>query len=94
MIEMNLFILLYLINFIKTLVIILVIYLGIRLFRRYVLPMLIDKGIKNMQEKMHQQQRHQERSDRDEGEVVIEKKRRKSKRSTDAGEYVDFEEID
>jgi hypothetical protein len=56
--------------------------------------MLIDKGIKNMQEKMHKQQRNQKRSERDEGEVTIEKKRKRGRRTTDEGEYVDFEEID
>ena len=91
---MNLFILLYIINFIKTLVIILVIWFGIRLFRQYVLPMLIDKGIKNMQEKMHEQQKQQQRSDRQEGEVTIEKKRSGKRYDDEKGEYVDFEEID
>lgn len=91
---MNLFILLYLVNFIRTLIIILVIWFGIRLFRKYVLPMLIDKGVKNMQEKMHRQQRQNERSDRSEGEVTIEKKRRNNKHGSNEGEYVDFEEID
>lgn len=91
---MKLFILLYLINFIRTLVIILAIYLGIRLFRRYVLPMLIDKGIKNMQEKMYDQQRQNQHPERPEGDVTIEKDRNRRKQKNDEGEYVDFEEVD
>ncbi|MFW6309749.1 MAG: DUF4834 family protein [Prolixibacteraceae bacterium] len=91
---MNLFILLYLVNFIRTLIIILVIWFGIRLFRQYVLPILIDKGVKNMQEKMRRQQRQNEHSSRSEGEVTIEKKRKNKKHGSDEGEYVDFEEID
>lgn len=91
---MNLFILLFLINFVKTLVIILVIWFGIRLFRQYVLPMLIDKGIKNMQEKMHEQQKEQQRSGREQGEVTIENRQHGKKHNDKKGEYVDFEEID
>jgi len=91
---MNLFILLYLINFIKTLVIILVIYYGIRLFTRYVLPLLIDKGMKNMQQKMHDQQREKQRSNRPEGDVTIENKKSQQKKDRGEGEYVDFEEVD
>ena len=91
---MNLLILLYLINFVRTLVIILAIYLGIRLIRRYILPMIIDKGIKNMQEKMHDQQRHQQKPHRPEGDVTIETPESNSRQRKDDGEYVDFEEVD
>ena len=91
---MTLFILLYAVGFIRTLLIIALIYFGLRFIKRYVMPMLIDKGIKNMQEKMQQQQRQQE-PQRPEGEVTIEKKQQKSGSSPqNKGEYVDFEEVD
>lgn len=91
---MNLFILLYLVNFIKTLIIILVIYFGIRLFTRYILPMLVDKGMKNMQQKMYDQQKQNQQSNRNEGDVTIQNKKTGNSQGKDEGEYVDFEEID
>jgi hypothetical protein len=92
---MDLLIILVLINFIKTLFIIVVIYYAIKLFSRYILPSLVDKGIKNMQQKMYDQQRQQQRSTRREGEVIIENNKKDTKNDTrNKGEYVDFEEVD
>ena len=92
---MILFILIYVFNFIRTLLIIAIIYYGIRLFTRYVLPLLVDKGIKNMQQKMQEQQRNNNRSGRREGEVTIEQNKNNQRNSSqNQGEYVDFEEVD
>ena len=91
---MNLLIILYLVGFVRTLLVIAVIYFGIRLFSRYILPMLVDKGVKNMQQKMQDQQR-QNRPRRPDGEVTIEKNRKDRRNSgQNQGEYVDFEEVD
>lgn len=91
---MTLFITLYLVGFARTLLIIAVIYFGIKLISRYVLPMLIDKGVKNMQQKMQNQQRQNEPS-RPEGEVTIEKNKSNTNNSAkNKGDYVDFEEVD
>ena len=54
---MNLLIILVITNFLKTLFIIVLIYYAIRLVTRYILPLLVDKGLKNMQQKMQEQQR-------------------------------------
>ncbi len=92
---MDLLILLYLTNFIRTLLIIVVVYYGIRLFSRYILPMLVDKGLKNMQQKMQDQQRQNNRSTRPPGDVTIEGNPQQGKNSGQIkGEYVDFEEVD
>ena len=92
---MNLLIILYLVNFLRTILIIAVIYYGIRLFSRYVLPLLVDKGLKNMQQKMQNQQQQNQRSSRPDGEVTIEDNRKSDKnRSQNKGDYVDFEEVD
>lgn len=93
---MKLLILLYLFNFLRTLFIILIIYYGIRLFVRYVLPLLVDKGIKNMQQKMNnQQQQYQRQPKRPDGEVTIERDRANPRNTEpNKGEYVDFEEVD
>ncbi len=92
---MNLLIILYLVNFLRTILIIAVIYYGIRLFSRYVLPLLVDKGLKNMQQKMQNQQQQNQRPSRPDGEVTIEDNKRDNKnRSQNKGDYVDFEEVD
>ncbi len=92
---MDLLILLYLTNFLRTLFIIAVIYYGIRLFSRYILPMLVDKGLKNMQQKMQNQQQQNQRSTRPPGDVTIEGNPQRGKNNGQIkGEYVDFEEVD
>jgi hypothetical protein len=92
---MNLLILLFLVNFLRTLFIIAIIYYGVRLFTRYVLPLLVDKGLKNMQQKMQDQQRQNQHPKRPPGEVTIEYDKRGNKTNIqNKGEYVDFEEID
>ena len=92
---MNLLIILFLINFLRTLFIIIIIYYGIKFISRYVLPMLVDKGIKNMQQKMQNQQNQNQRSTRPPGEVTIEYKNNTTKKSTQTkGDYIDFEEVE
>ncbi len=92
---MQLFIILYLVGFIRTLIVLAIIYFGFRILTRYVLPLLMDRGLKNMQQKMQDQQRQNQRPSRPEGEVTIEKNRRNgSNPSQKQGEYVDFEEVD
>ena len=92
---MNLFVILYLVNFIRTLFVILIIYYAIRLVVRYVFPMIVDKGVKNMQQKMYNQKGQNQRPTRPEGEVTIENNKRTGGNSSqDQGEYIDFEEVD
>lgn len=91
---MTLFITLYIVNFLRTLFIIALIYFGIRIFTRYILPMLVDKGIKNMQQKMNDQQQYR-KPRRPDGEVTIERDRMNPRNTQqNKGEYVDFEEVD
>lgn len=92
---MILFVLLYLFNFLRTLFIIVLIYFGFRILVRYIFPMLLDKGIKNMQQKMRDQQRGHQHPKRPEGEVTIEGQPGKGKKNNRSeGEYIDFEEVD
>ena len=92
---MILFILLNIVSFVRTIFIIAIIYYAIKLFSRLVLPSLVQKGVKNMQQKMYEQQRQQQRSGKREGEVTIENNRNNQQKSTrDSGVYVDFEEVD
>jgi hypothetical protein len=92
---MNLLIILVITNFLRTLLIIVLIYYGIRFISRYILPLLVDKGLKNMQQKMQDQQRQSQRSTRPPGEVTIEyNKRNGNNASQTKGDYVDFEEVE
>ena len=93
---MNLLIFLYLVNFLRTIFVIAVIYLVVRVFTRYILPMLVEKGVKNMQQKMYEQQRQHQQSNKHEGEVTIEYKNDEKKKNhkQNEGDYVDFEEVD
>jgi hypothetical protein len=91
---MNLFILLYIPKFIITIAIIVLLYYGFKFFSRHILPLLVDKGIKKMQQKMQDQQRQQQPS-RPDGEVIIESNKNNKKDSTQKkGDYVDFEEVE
>ncbi len=92
---MDLLVFLYIVGFLRTILIIAAIYYAIRLFSRYVLPLLVDKGIKNMQQKMQNQQFQNQRKQRRDGEVTIENNRTTQRGSSQPqGDYVDFEEVD
>ncbi len=91
---MTAFITLYIVNFLRTILIIAIIYYGIRIITRYLFPFLIDKGVKNMQQKMQDQQRGSQKPRRPEGEVTLEKNPSRRNSADDKGEYVDFEEVE
>ena len=92
---MDLLVILYLVGFLRTVFIIAIIYLLIRVFSRYILPMLVEKGVKEMQQKMQEQQRQNRQSNKREGEVTIEyDDKNKKNRNQNEGDYVDFEEVD
>jgi hypothetical protein len=91
---MNLAVLLVITNFIRTLLVIAVIWYGIRLVTKYVFPLMLNKTMKNMQSRMEDQIREQQRSNRNEGEVTVENKKQKGSTKSNEGEYVDFEEVD
>ncbi|MBT3385702.1 MAG: DUF4834 family protein [Prolixibacteraceae bacterium] len=92
---MNLFIILYLVGFVRTLFVIGIIYFGIRIISRYILPLLVEKGVKNMQQKMNDQQKQNQRNSRTEGDVTIEHdKKNNPNHKNNQGDYIDFEEVD
>lgn len=91
---MNLLILLTIVSFFRTLLIILIIWYGFKLVTRYIFPLLMRKTMHNMQSRMEQQFRDQQRNQRSEGDVTLEKNRRKNPTQSNEGEYVDFEEVE
>jgi hypothetical protein len=87
----QLFVILMLANFLRTIGIIVLIYFVLKFVGRLLFPVVVKKVVNNMQARQTQYQRDQKR----EGEVTIEKDRQRqsSSRNTE-GEYVDFEEVD
>ena len=79
---MDLLIVLFLVGVVRTLLIIVIIYYGIRIVSKYVLPLLVDKGMKKMQQKMQDQQRQHQQPSRPDGEVTIEKNKKNNNNYT------------
>lgn len=89
----QLFVILVLTNFLKTVGIIVVIYFGLKFVGRLLFPIVVKKAVNNMQARQSQYQRQQQ--NKQEGEVTVEKNRRDQSRTRNTeGEYVDFEEVD
>ena len=93
---MSLIIILYLVNFIRTLIFILAIYFAIKLVTRYILPLILENKIREMQKNMDGRYSPQNNRGKREGEVTIDYGSRENNKTTqqNEGEYVDFEEVD
>ena len=88
-----------LMGFLRTLLIISIVYYSFRFLARIFAPLLLKKVVGNMQAKAkkHHQQKNQQREDSStkEGETIIDKNpSSKNQGNNSVGEYVDFEEID
>ncbi|MEN8187388.1 MAG: DUF4834 family protein [Bacteroidota bacterium] len=83
-------------GFLRTILIIMLIYYGLKIVGRYLFPVFFKKMVKNVEKKVREQQGYQESEDKiKEGETVIDKKPRPNKESNkNVGEYVDYEEVD
>lgn len=83
-------------NLLRTILIILVIYYVFRLIARYVMPLILKKMVNNVEKKFNQQTRQYppDNGHFKEGETVIDKKPREHKSRNDVGEYVDYEEVE
>jgi UPF0716 family protein affecting phage T7 exclusion len=89
----QLFVILVLTNFLKTVGILVVIYFVLKFVGRLLFPIVVKKAVNNMQARQSQYQRQQQ--NKQEGEVTVEKNRRDQNRTRNTeGEYVDFEEVD
>jgi hypothetical protein len=88
-----------LMGFLRTLLIILIVYHSFRFLARIFAPLLLKRVVGNMQakaKKQNQQKNQQtENSSTKEGETIIDKNpNSKTQGNNSVGEYVDFEEID
>ncbi len=94
---MGLLIPLAIVNVLRTLAIIVIVYYVLRWLGRIFAPILMKRMVHKMQQQAQQQygQQKQNSTKAREGETVIDKKPSANKQSNDSvGEYVDFEEID
>ena len=89
-------------GFLRTILIILLIYYGVKILARFFGPYMVKYMSKKMQERFGQQfQQHQQQQQNyagnrpQEGETVIDKMPHQQKTSDKkVGEYIDYEEID
>ncbi len=83
-------------NFLRTLLIIILAYYVIKFVVKLFAPYLLKKAVDKVQKKAEQQYRNQQQeSSVEEGKTVIDKKPQNGKQSNNSvGEYVDFEELD
>jgi hypothetical protein len=84
-----------LIGVLNIILVISLIYYGIKFIGRFLIPIFFQKVVKKAEEKFRQQQGYQDHSTTKEGETTIDKKpNQNGKSSNSVGEYIDYEEID
>lgn len=84
-------------NFIRTILIILAIYYALKIIGRYVLPIFMKKMMQNVEKKFNEQQGRPTTHNQNvkEGETVIDKAPSTNAKSNgNVGEYVDFEDVE
>lgn len=83
------------VSFIRTVLIIVAVYYGLKWLFRLLIPYLIKRFINKRQEQFNQQYGADDRSNVDpEGKVKVKSRVDHEQREKDLGEYVDYEEID
>ena len=84
------------VSFLRTILIILLIYYAFKLITRYVFPIFFKRMVNNIEKKAREQQfRNTNNQHVKEGETVIDRKPQHSKPdNNDVGEYIDYEEIE
>jgi len=84
------------VTFMRTILILIIIYYVFKLIARYVLPFFLKRFIHKMQDKAQQQYGNQQQETNvNVGETSIDKKPNQQGQSNNsAGEYVDYEEVD
>ncbi|CAL2055322.1 DUF4834 family protein [Tenacibaculum sp. 190524A05c] len=83
-------------NFLRTILIILLVYYTLKFLARLFAPYLMKKAVQKMQEKAEKQYgKTTQKNDVKVGETIIDKKPNQSNQGNKSvGEYIDFEELD
>jgi len=78
----------------RTIAIIVIVYYVFKFISKYILPLFLQKIVKDVQKKYNEQQQNQhENTTGKVGETVIAKKPVEPKSNKDVGDYVDYEEV-
>ncbi|MBI9042716.1 DUF4834 family protein [Lutibacter sp.] len=78
----------------RTIAIILIVYYVFKFISKYILPLFVQKIVKDVQKKYNEQQQNQYNDTSGKvGETVIAKKPIEPKSNKDVGDYVDYEEV-
>lgn len=89
-----------LINFFRTIAIILLVIYGLKFIAKYILPLLLKRAVQKAQKRAQEQQNNYQNTSEPNvnvGETIIDKKtvrNSKNPSNDNVGEYVDYEEID
>ncbi len=86
-----------LMNFIRTILIIVLIYYAFKIIGRFLFPIFLKKMMGKVEKKFNEQQRGNSTNNQHvkEGETVIDKTPNQAKKSNDdVGEYVDYEDVE
>ncbi len=79
----------------RIIVIIMLIYYGLKIIGRFVFPMLLKRTMSKMEERFREQQGTAPTPEEEVGKTTIDTKPRTQKKSTDdSGDYIDFEEVE
>ena len=82
-------------GFLRTILIIKLIYYGIKFLGRLLAPVLLKRFAKKMQDRFQQQYQDPQNPPQEEGKVTLEKTNTSTKtKLDDVGDYVDFEEVE
>lgn len=83
-------------NFLRTILIIILVWYGLKFVGRYLFPIFFQKMMKNFEKKVRDQQGYQQPVDDTKiGETTIERAPQQTKKSNkNVGEYVDYEDVD
>ncbi len=91
---MLLFILLTIVSFLRTLLIILLVWYGFKMVMRFLAPKVVEKAAEKIVRDMQQKQNQQARPGTRPGDITVERTDKKDKQvKRNEGEYIDFEEI-
>lgn len=84
------------VNFLKTILIILLVYYIFKIVMRFAFPFLVKKFMGKVEKKFQEQQENQTNNQTTKvGETIVDKTPNSDKKSNDSvGEYVDYEEIE
>lgn len=79
---------------VRMILLILVIYFGIKILARLLMPFFVKYIVKKTEQRFGSQNQRQQEPPKKEGEITIEKMPKTKASNNDVGDYVDYEEID